>query len=325
MRGDGAIRHLESIASTEERADNVMAGVLIDVTERAHAAQREHDLQRQLRERSHQAGMAEIATGVLHNVGNVLNSLGIANATIRRELNELRLERLEQTSGLIREHRGTLASFLTEDPHGKHLPGYLDALTGQIAAKVRAARLEAVTVDQLLHHLRDIVSAQQASAKIAGIEEPVDLRELLETAILVEAPVLDHIEVVRQYEELPAVTTDRHKLLQILVNFLSNARHAVQAGTTRPGRITLQLLREDAEVLIGIEDSGVGMSAEVVSQLWRYGFTTKPDGHGFGLHNCANAARLIGASVEATSAGPDRGARFVIRLPVNGAGRRPSG
>jgi C4-dicarboxylate-specific signal transduction histidine kinase len=125
---------------------------------------------------------------------------------------------------------------------------------------------------------------------------------------------LSHIEVVRRYGNVPPVTTDRHKLQLILVNLLNNARDAVLASATQPRRIVVQLGLDGDDLAISIEDSGVGMSSEILSQIWRFGFTTKLNGQGFDLHNSANAAREIGATIAAHSDGPNIGSRFTIRL-----------
>jgi C4-dicarboxylate-specific signal transduction histidine kinase len=183
---------------------------------------------------------------------------------------------------------------------------------------VQAVRAELDTTDTLLGHLRDIVSAQLVRANAAVQLEPIDLKELLDAAVLGKASELSNIEVVRQHQTLPLVTTDRHKLLLILVNLLNNARDAVLARAAQPRRIIVALDREGDHALITIEDSGVGMSADVMSRLWQFGFTTKANGQGFDLHNSANAAREIAATLAAHSDGPDRGSRFTVRLPIKG-------
>jgi signal transduction histidine kinase len=143
------------------------------------------------------------------------------------------------------------------------------------------------------------------------------LIEVVETALLVHAAEFAQIELVREYEELPPISTDRHKLLQILVNLISNARDALAAGASDCRRIVVKLARDGDQVQVTIEDSGIGMSEEVLSQLWRFGFTTKKNGHGFGLHNSANAAHEIGAALTAHSDGVGHGSRFVLRLPID--------
>jgi signal transduction histidine kinase len=317
MRPDGTILHVEGIGSTDWVANRV-AGIVLDITARVQSEERECGLQQQLRESSHRAGMAEIAAGVLHDVGNVLNSLGIANSTALRELKALRLDGLQRASSSILNNRDTLTTFLTEDEHGRHLPDYLAALAEHLSCKLRSARTEMHAIDQLLHHLRNVVSAHQTLSGTGGLREPLDLRDLAEAALQLQASVLAHIEVVRLYEDLPPVTIDRHKVLQVLVNLLGNARDAIQACGASPGRITVRLRGDGDHVLLSIEDSGIGMCQDVLSHLWQFGFTTKQNGHGFGLHNSANAARAIGATLEGQSDGPGKGSRFTLRLPLDG-------
>jgi signal transduction histidine kinase len=318
MRPDGTIRRVQSTSSSTKASDGKIrvAGIVLDVTARAEAEEREHALQRQLRESSHQAGMAEIATGILHNVGNVLNSLGIASSTARREMGGLGLERLDQISSLLRAERAGLAEFLTEDERGRKLVDYIPALTQQIAARAQAAQAEVDTIDQLLQHLREIVRAQQTFAKVGGLRERLSLNELVDSALVIKASQIGQIDIVREYEESVEVRTDRHKLLQIVVNLIGNACDAVRESDVRPGRIALRIARDGDDVVLAVEDTGVGMSEKVLAALWRFGFTTKQEGHGFGLHNSANAAREIGATIDAYSAGPGLGSRFSVRIPI---------
>jgi signal transduction histidine kinase len=319
VRPDGVIRHLHSIASMIEPKDGArgrIAGITLDVTEQAEAEELFSRQQSLLRENSHQAGRAEVAADVLHSVGNAVNSVGVSHGMIRRHLNGLRLEQLDRATRLIRENRASLGSYLVNDEHGRHLPDYLPALSAQIAANVSAILAELNTTDELLEQLRDIVSAQQGWAHSGNLREPVDLKELLDAAIEERGLESADVEVVRCYEAMAPITTDRHKLRRILDSLLSNARDAVLAIDVPVRRITVRLGRDGDAVLIIIEDSGGGMSPEVLSQLWQFGFSTKQDGNGFSLHNSANAAREIGATIVAQSDGVNTGARFILRLPA---------
>jgi signal transduction histidine kinase len=217
---------------------------------------------------------------------------------------------------LISDNRATLESFLTNDERGRYLADYLPALSAQISTDVRTVQAELDTIDALLKDLRDVVSAQQLRAHGGSLREPVNLRELIDATLAGQALEMPNIDVVWRCEDLPPVTTDRHKLKLILVNLLSNARDAVLASATQPRRIVVQLSREADHAVILVEDSGVGMSPDVISHLWRFGFTTKALGQGHDLHNSANAAREIGATIAAHSDGPSKGSRFIIRLPM---------
>jgi PAS domain S-box-containing protein len=325
IRPDGKMRHLERITGARCSLNENLVGIILDVTDRVEAEDRERLLQQQLRSASHEAGMAEIATGVLHNVGNILNSLGIANSTLRNCLKDQRADRLETAAALLREQRSELAAFLTDDPRGKNLPEYLCALSAQIVESAKTMRTEMDTVEDLLQHLRNVVSAQQSIAQLRAATEPVKLQELIETALALDSPESTRLKVSRSYENLPAVVTDRHKLLQILINLIKNARDAVWAADVAPGHISVRLYRDGRHAAICVEDNGVGMSADTLSRLWKFGFTTKPNGHGFGLHNSANSAKEIGATLVVQSAGPNQGARFELRLPLNAVSARSSG
>jgi signal transduction histidine kinase len=273
----GETRHLESIDGVGEgdAADSRIVGLLMDVTARTEAETRERDLQQQMLDTSHRAGMAEIATGVLHNVGNMVNSIGVANAAAARQIRALRLER----------------------------------------ARIQTVMAELDVTSALVDHLRQIVSAQQSAALFGGLLAPCNLEEVLEDTLRLHVRDQHHIEIQREYQALPPVVTDRHKLVQIVANLLSNARDALNTSGSG-GLLRVRLFREEDDAVINIEDSGVGMSAEVLAKLWCFGFTTKPGGHGFGLHYCAKAAREIGAIITAHSKGRGHGSRVIIRLPM---------
>jgi signal transduction histidine kinase len=260
--------------------------------------------------------MAEVATGVLHNVGNVLNSLGIASSTARARLRSARFDRVERVAAMIDAHRGALDVFLSSDPQGKHLPEYLVALGGQLKADVDEIQKEIDAIGGHVQYLREIVQAQQSFAKNGGADEPVNVRELVETALKLKGEELKGVELVRDIAEIPEVRTDRFKLMQIMVNFVANACDAVADGEPGKRRVTVRarLLRGWLEITV--EDSGVGIPADLLGRVWEFGFTTKAHGHGFGLHSAALAAQQLGGTVSADSAGAGQGACFTVKVPV---------
>jgi PAS domain S-box-containing protein len=329
VRPDGSVRHVQSIASSVASVGTGSSrrciGVLLDVTDRIEAERRERALELRLRESSHQAGIAETANGVLQSVEQALSGVGVAASMMRRDLTALRPERVEQVAALIASHRVDIAAFLTEDVRGKYLPDYLLAIAQQLTANSSSLEAELGEINRHVRHLRDIISAQQSLIPMGGTLEPTDLRDLIEVALLVQAPDFAEIETQRVFEDLPLVLTDRHKLLQIIVCYVSNARDAMLLGGAAPPRIVLRLYRDGDDAVFSIQDTGPGMSEETLSHLWEFGFTTKRNGHGFGLHASAKAARDIGAIVRADSAGLGCGACFSVRLPLNGPASHAAG
>jgi signal transduction histidine kinase len=319
VRPDGSIAHLDSLAvvvTDPVTLERRLVGISLDISERVAAEQRERWLQKQLREASHQSGMAEVATGVLHNVGNVLNSLGVAYSTAQSRLKDYQIERVARVAGLLEEHRGDLAGFLTNDDRGKRLPGYLSALGKRLTSEAAAVQQEFDAISGHIQYLRQIVQAQQSFARVSGAQDEVDVRELLETAITLKTQELGDTQVIRDIGELPTIQTDRYKLLQIVVNFIANACDAMVANGARPGRLAIRVHVVLGQLEIAIEDSGIGIAPELLSRVWEFGFTTKTHGHGFGLHSAAVAAQQLGGAVSVQSEGLGHGARFLVTIPI---------
>jgi len=292
--------------------------VFEDITERLSADAKLAAAHKQLVDISRQAGMAEVATGVLHNVGNVLNSVNVAADVLGRYVQQSKSADLGRVTAVLREHADDLGSFVTIHPQGKHLVSYLETLDRHLQAERQAAAAELDQLRTNIGHIKDIVTMQQSFALVAGVQEQIAARDLVEDSLRLSATAFSRhkIEIRREYEDAPTVTIDKHKALQILVNLLSNAKCAcVESGRT-DGRVTLRVAALEAQVRIDVIDNGVGIAPENLTRIFNFGFTTRKAGHGFGLHSGALAARELGGSLTAHSDGPGRGARFTLQLPL---------
>jgi NO-binding membrane sensor protein with MHYT domain/signal transduction histidine kinase len=300
-----------------------LLGVAWDVTEQVHQEERRRQLQLQLQAASRNAGMAEVATGVLHSVGNVLNSLGVAAAMLQSRLRESRVGNVERAAKLMGEQGARLGEFLQSDPRGRELPGYLQQLGEHLVTENRTFCDEARALATHVEHIGKIVAAQQTYARRGGSIEEIDVAELIEHALLMHFSNTE-VAVRREYRSVGRAMLDRHKLLQILGNLLSNARHALDEPTPGPRELIVRLRPEPhASFAIEIEDTGTGISAESMRRLFEFGFTTKKDGHGFGLHASAILAKEMGGELGARSDGVNRGACFTVRLPIAAADAEP--
>jgi PAS domain S-box-containing protein len=299
-----------------------------DVTQRKQAERRLvesldhlHRTQRQLIEASHRAGMAEVASSVLHNVGNVLNSVNVSAGTAREIVAGSRAPGLGKAVKLLREHEADLAGFLGQDPRGKKLLEFLERLAEVLGEEGARLRAELESLQKNVDHIKVIVSMQQSHARApTGATERFAPAEVAEDALkLVGAWEGGGLAVVREYGELPAIEADRHKLLQIITNLLANARQAVADCPRKVVTVRLRPHPGD-RFIIEVEDTGSGISAENMKRIFQHGFTTRKDGHGFGLHASALAARSMGGTLAAHSEGPGRGARFTVELPIGRSG-----
>jgi PAS domain S-box-containing protein len=289
-----------------------------DITARKAAEARLSELHRSLLDVSRQAGMAEVATGVLHNVGNTLNSVNVSTELVAERLRNLRVSSLAKATELLCEHATDPGPFLTEDPKGRQLPAYLKALSEQFTQERDGLLSEIRTLGECVEHIKAIVSMQQEHARSGGVLEQVPVPQLIDDALRLHAVSFERlgIRVRTEYAEVPPVLVDRHKLLLILLNLLSNARHALLDSGRTDKQLTLRVVRAAEERLhIEVKDNGVGVAPEHLARLFTQGFTTKKGGHGFGLHSSALAALELKGSLTCTSAGPGEGATFTIELP----------
>jgi C4-dicarboxylate-specific signal transduction histidine kinase len=261
--------------------------------------------------------MAEVATGVLHSVGNVLNSLGVSVTLVMAGLRGSRAGNVQRVAKLMNEHADRLAQFLQSDERGREIPGYLAQLGEHLDSESRVLRTEMQAIVTHVEHIGKIVASQQSHARRGGISEEVDLAELLDSAIALHFAGSPDLTIRRNYQLAPRLVLDRHKLMQIVGNLLSNARHALKQQ--REARVLTVCIRGAAPdaVAIDVQDSGVGMDEQVLARLFEFGFTTKSDGHGFGLHASGNLAKELDGQLSGHSEGPGRGSRFTLRLPMS--------
>lgn len=314
------IRETGNLASDAESSPTLLRGILADITPQKRAAEELEKTYRQLVDTSRRAGMAEVATGVLHNVGNVLNSVNVASSLIRQRLSGSRLGSLGQLADMLKSKGAGLGAFLQTDPRGKVVPEYLATLATHLRGEQQAVLAEVEKLGKNIEHIKTIVDLQQNYARSGGSIEPVEVAALVDDALGINAASLSRhrIRVVKQFADgLPPAFADRNKMLQILVNLIRNAKHAVDDGNGEQRMIGIGVQRHGLDrVRIIVADTGVGIAPENMARLFSHGFTTRKNGHGFGLHSSEAAAREMGGSLTAHSDGPGRGAVFTLELPL---------
>jgi PAS domain S-box-containing protein len=295
-------------------------GTVEDITERKRHEEVLEKMNKQLMDTSRRAGMAEVATGVLHNVGNVLNSVNVSALLITDRLSKSRVSHLAQVSTALRENAENLGTFITADPKGSKIPAFIASLAERLGNERAELLREAEGLSKNIAHIKDIVAVQQDYAKVSGVVEVLPAAALVEDALEMNGAAFDRhrIDVVRAFDDVPAVRVEKHKVLQILINVIRNAKYAVSESRRMDKRVTVSINRNGNNcVKIAVADNGIGIAPEILTRIFAHGFTTKTDGHGFGLHCAALAAKELGGSLAVHSAGVDQGATFTLELPMD--------
>lgn len=308
------------IAHYQKQGD-LLTGVIIDINKDKETEAKIKELNQKLLVTARRAGMSEVATSILHNIGNILNSSNISLNLLKESLTQPYYDKLFQIVNMIKEHIDTLSVYLSEDSKGKLIPNYLIALTEIISNNHQKNLEEIESIYQDLLHIKDIVSIQQSISGESGIPEKIFIPELIDTALQMSSnPSQDKlIKLNKKNIECLSIMADKSKLLQILINLIQNAKDAVLCNKNKKDKTIKFIVDDKKSQKIGIEviDNGMGISPENLGHIFSFGFTTKENGHGFGLHSSALSAQDMGGSLKAESKGLGKGARFILTLPIH--------
>lgn len=263
------------------------------------------------------AGMAEVASGVLHNVGNVLNSVNVSASVIREKIRKSKLGNLNRVAKLLEDNKSNIADFISNNEAGKQVPKFLLLLADQLSVEKEEMYHELDQLVDNIDHIKNVISMQQSYAGSYGVREKIMLSDLVEDALRMNVQGMGRhgIKVERSYADIPLLYVDKHKVLQVMINLISNAKHSMIESKGEEKTLSIKISKQDAMAKLEIKDTGVGIAEEDVSHLFEYGFKKRRDGHGFGLHHSAIVANELGGKILAQSEGLGAGANFILWLP----------
>lgn len=309
---------IEAKATLEHRVKERTQELQDQVAAKELAMTKLADAQSSLVEMSRAAGMAEVATGVLHNVGNVLNSVNVSCDLIMNQLRESRVANIEKLAELIAaQSQDSLGQFFSEDQRGRQIPAYIVSLSPVLKEEQQLILKETQALHQRIDHIKEIVTMQQTYGRVSGVLETIAPEQLMEDSLKLNAEALTRHEITiqREYQDVPPIIVDKHKILQILLNLINNAKYAC-TSIEKEKIITLKIFPSGTDHLsMQVSDNGTGIRPEHLTRIFQHGFTTRKTGHGFGLHSGAIAAKELGGSLTVQSDGPDLGATFTLELP----------
>ncbi|MCV6590530.1 MAG: ATP-binding protein [Marinobacterium sp.] len=309
---------LELNAAPLDNEHNGYTLIVRDITQRKVQELKVQKLNQKLVAASRQAGIAEIATGILHNVGNVLNSVTTSVSLLQNQVSQSSTGRVSKISGLLQQHSNDLPTLFTPGNKGAQLPDYLSGLDERLQQEQQQQQQELDSLSKNIAHIAEIIASQQKFAGHNSVIEPLDLAEVLDDALAMHSVQIrsQGIDVVRNFSATQ-IQSDRHSLMQIFVNLVRNACEAIAEQNPNQPRLTLSVDTSATGLAVDITDNGTGLNEDQKHNLFRHGFTTKSSGHGFGLHSCALTAKNMQGQLQAHSDGPGQGCTFSLQLPVS--------
>ena len=284
-------------------------------------------LRKQVEDASYNIEMADIASTVLHNVGNVLNSVNVAVHVVHELIHQSSVILVHRIAELLKRHDENLDLFLTQDPKGKRIPPAIMKLGSSLIEEQQTVLKELESLVRNIDHVKQIIISHQTMSKSRGTSEALSVVELLDQAVELSFQPGDAkwLRIQRDYQSVPPVVIDRHQLLQILVNLLRNAKQAMQSQDGVDHQLTIRVevrTENESSVVITIRDTGMGIAPEHLGRMFTRGFTTKHHGNGIGLHSSMVKIHRMGGLLQAHSDGVGAGATLTLILPVEaGAGQ----
>ena len=246
IRKDGSslwVRMTTALVREADGKPQYSVEFLRDISARKESAEELERVHKQLVTASRQAGMAEVATNVLHNVGNILNSVNISASLVIERVKQSKAPGLARVAALLQEKGAAVAEFIAHDERGKRIPEYLTSLGEQLLSDQKMALEELASLRDNLEHIKDTVAMQQSYAKLCGVTETVAVVDLVEDSLRLNAGafVRHGVTLRREFGEVPPITVDKHKVLQILVNLVRNAKYACDESGRSDKLITLRI------------------------------------------------------------------------------------
>ena len=306
----------------DDQGNQILDGMLFDITDRVNAEAKSAQLQHELIDASRKAGMADVATGVLHNVGNVLNSVNVSASVIQRRFETSAITRLERVSDLISENASSFADFIQNDERGPKLPGFIQKITSALTQERQQTTQEFADLLKNVEHIKEIVAVQQSMAKSTGVQQQIEIKDIIHDVLTAtKGSLINHdITILQEVDDaISPIVSDKHKILQILINLVKNAKDALVEDNIEDPTIQIQAGIEGESIYIRVIDNGVGIQPEFADKVFQHGYTTKADGHGFGLHSCANAATELGGTLQIVNF-DEPGASLELTIPMQSGG-----
>ncbi len=270
-------------------------------------------------EKEHKADMADIATGTLHNIGNMVNSIKTSAYIISEVMKTSTLFKLNKANDMLRENIETIEDFICGDPKGKKLLTYYLKLEESFSEEHGHIQEHLDRLNEKVKAITEVITPQQNYARDTPKLEKCNLEKIIEDALEMQlgSKARHEIRIVKNISSSSEILALKTKLMHIIVNLIKNSKEAMRDIPAGKKELAFTIDSDHEAVYARVRDTGHGISKEDQKKMFSYGFTTKADGHGFGLHSSASYMVEMGGTLSVESKGYGEGATFVLKFPIS--------
>ncbi|CAM2009776.1 ATP-binding protein [Acanthopleuribacter pedis] len=277
-----------------------------------------------LRELAAQAEVSKVANGLIHNLGNLFNSINISTQTLVEVVRDSKIPELLKANRLFLRNLDNIGDYVTKDPAGRYLPEFYRSVGDFLKEDLEKLHTELADIAEKVAFIKEMISTQQDYAKSESVTRKLALNDVVDRALQIELPSMTKrgIRIEKKYQARFFVYGVKSKVLHVFLNLFKNAKEAMTSTDHEDSflQIGIQSLPEN-KVEVTVRDNGAGIDEANLDKMFSYGFTTKPDGHGFGLYTSAEAMNQLGGSIAVSSEGIGHGACFRLIFPAFMPGR----
>lgn len=321
LRGSG--REIQELAESFNRMSRQLEKTQTELKSSYQALEEERAKQLQ---HAYEAGIAEHAISVLHNIGNAVTPAVVSLKNLQGNQRQMTLiEYFQKLASTFEAHfqTGGLEYFLSNDEKGQQMLPFMKQLIEELKIHQFKEQDTFQIIDSQLEHISNTIALQQKYANPRPLEEPFFLPTLVADVLRMQEDALEKRKIqltTTSENDLPKIHLDKNKLVQILLNLVKNSIESLDAQVSsdpEASRVIEVDVKElqDENIKIMIKDSGIGLEPSELARVFEFGYSSKKRGSGFGLHDCANFIRANGGEISINSPGLGQGATVNILLP----------
>jgi DNA-binding LacI/PurR family transcriptional regulator/signal transduction histidine kinase len=270
----------------------------------------------ELTEQAYREGMADISIEILHNIGNILNSINVSASLMKTATDSPLIPYLINANQLLSSHLEDLGNFIARDPKGMKLMQFYLKLGTYFAEFKNQVLYNSTRLDEKIKSIVDLISAQQTYTGVNESIERHDIASILDDTIKLMAESIEkyQIQVTKDYRVRPQIMVQRLKLFHVLFNLINNAKTAMTETKADERKLTLTICEDEKGKYIRISNNGYGPSHNLLEKIFDFGYPNPTTGYELGLHSCIKYMDEMGGKIWADANNPNQGTTFVLQF-----------